>query len=199
MAEVRSFVAVPLPQELQARVATAIEELAPELPAIKWSRKSENLHVTVKFLGAVDEEKLAALGAAFETAMATVPRFRIELRAVGTFPSARHAKVVWVGIDDVDSGLQRVAVTVETVAAGFGFTTEARPFTGHVTVGRAQARRNDRSSRGVDAEAALAKFAARSFGATVVDEVHIYESRLGRDGSTYILRSRASLGPAVFN
>jgi len=195
MAEVRSFVAVPLPQELQARVASATEELARELPGIKWSRKAENLHVTVKFLGSVAEERLAAVGTALERTLAELPRFRIELIAVGAFPSERHAKVVWAGIDDVDGGLAAVAAVVETVTAGFGFPAEQRSFTGHVTVGRAQ----DRTSRGVDARAALARFSGRSFGATVVDEVHVYESRLGRDGSTYVLRSRARLGPPALN
>jgi 2'-5' RNA ligase len=193
MADVRSFVAVPLPGELQARVAAVSEELAGDLTGIKWSRKTENLHVTVKFLGAVAEETLAAIAETLAGALAKVPRFSIELRGMGAFPSVRHAKVVWAGIDDPDRGLPQVAAAVESVAAGFGFPPEQRPFTGHVTVGRAQ----NRSSRGVDAEAALARFAGRSFGETAVDEVHVYESRLGRDGSTYVLRSRASLGSAV--
>jgi 2'-5' RNA ligase len=55
-----------------------------------------------------------------------------------------------------------------------------------VTVGRAK-------GRGVDARAALDAFATRDFGGTTVDEVHVYESRLGGEGSTYVLRSRAAL------
>ncbi len=194
MADIRSFVAVPLPSPLQARVAAAAEELAREvaLTGVKWSRKAENLHVTVKFLGPVPEEKLATLGEALGAALAATPRFRIEVSGLGAFPSARHANVLWAGIDDAERGLAGVAAAVETVAAGFGFAPEARSFTGHVTIGRAK-------GRGVDAQAALAKFAGREFGGTVVDEVHVYESRLGGDGSTYVLRSRATLGAAASN
>jgi 2'-5' RNA ligase len=79
-----------------------------------------------------------------------------------------------------------VAEVVEGVGERFGFAREQRAFTGHVTVGRSK-------GRGVDARTALDAFAGRDFGATTVDEVHLYESQLGGDGSTYVLRSRAAL------
>jgi 2'-5' RNA ligase len=77
------------------------------------------------------------------------------------------------------------------VGERFGFERERRPFTGHVTVGRAK-------GRGVDARRAVDAFAARDFGSTTVEEVHVYESRLGGGaesaGSTYVLRHSAALG-----
>jgi 2'-5' RNA ligase len=184
---VRSFVAVPLPEDVRSRIAAAAEELARELPGVKWSRKLENLHITVKFLGQVDEQKLAALAAELAAALAPLPRFRLELRRMGAFPAARQASVLWAGADDVERGLAAVAAAVEDVGARFGIERERRAFTGHVTVGRAKER------RGVDARAALDAFAGREFGATTVEEVHVYESRLGGEGSTYVLRSRAAL------
>jgi len=183
---VRSFVAVPLPEDMRARIAAAAQELARELPGVRWSRKLDNLHVTVKFLGQVGEEKLAALGAALAEVLAPLPRFRLELRRMGAFPSARHASVLWAWADDVERGLAAVASVVEDVGERFGFERDRRIFTGHVTVGRAK-------GGGVDARAALDAFATREFGATTIDEVHVYESRLGGEGSTYVLRSRAAL------
>jgi 2'-5' RNA ligase len=183
---VRSFVAVPLPGEIQSRIFAAAQELAPRLPDVKWSRKVENLHITVKFLGPVGEAKLTALAGELAEALAPVPRFRLELRRMGAFPSPRKASVVWAGVDDVARGLTSVAEVVEGVGARFGFAREQRTFTGHVTVGRSK-------GRGVDARAALDAFAGREFGGTTVDEVHVYESRLGGEGSTYVLRSRAAL------
>ena len=183
---VRSFVAVPLPEKIQASIFAAAQELARALPDVKWSRKVENLHITVKFLGQVDEDKLTAIGDELARALAPVPRFRLELRGMGVFPSARKANVVWVGVDDASQGLASVAAAVEGVGERFGFAREQRAFTGHVTVGRAK-------GRGVDARRALDAFAGRDFGGTTVGEVHIYESRLGGEGSTYVLRSRAAL------
>jgi len=185
---VRSFVAVPLPGDIQSRIFAAAQELARELPqsGIKWSRKVENLHITVKFFGQIEEAKLTALAQELALALAPVLRFRLELRGMGAFPSPRKANVVWAGVEDASRGLNAVAAAVEGVGERFGFAREQRTFTGHVTVGRSK-------GRGVDARRALDTFATRDFGGTTVEEVHVYESRLGGEGSTYVLRSRAAL------
>jgi 2'-5' RNA ligase len=189
---VRSFVAVPLPENIQADIFAAAQDLARRLPqlGVRWSRKVENLHITVKFLGQIDETKLAALAEDLGRAVAPLRRFRLDLRGLGAFPSPRKANVIWAGVEDASRGLNAVADAVEGVGERFGFPREQRAFTGHVTVGRSK-------GRGVDARAALDAFAARAFGATTVEEVHVYESRLGggtnNEGSTYVLRSRAAL------
>jgi len=191
---IRSFVAVALPPELQTRVFDTAKELATLLPSrdLRWTRKVENLHVTIKFLGSTSEERLTALGAALQRELAKLPRFRLQLHGMGAFPSARHASVIWAGADDVDGGLAAVAATVETIGEELGFLRERRPVTGHVTVGRAK-------GHGVDARAALGAFVGREFGGLTVEEIHIYESRLGggpdNAGSTYILRHQAALAP----
>jgi len=195
---IRSFVAVPLPPELQTRVFETAKELAILLPQrqgqgnIRWSRKVENLHVTIKFLGPTSEERLTALGQALQRELVKLPRFRLELRRMGAFPSARQASVIWAWADDVERGLATVTATVETIAEELGFARERRPMTGHVTVGRAK-------GGGVDARVALDAFVDREFGGLTVGEIHIYESRLGggpeNAGSTYILRHKAALAP----
>jgi 2'-5' RNA ligase len=188
--KVRSFVAVPLPSAIQADIFAAALSLAGELPGVKWSRKVENLHVTIKFLGPVAETQLGDLGGALARAVADLPRFGIELRGMGAFPSGKKANVIWAGVEDPAGGLARVAQAVEVVATQLGVgEKESRPFHAHVTVGR--------SKGGTDARAALVRFAERAFGQVAVDELHLYESQLGggpdHAGSTYILRHRAAL------
>jgi 2'-5' RNA ligase len=184
----RSFVAVPLPAAIQAEVSRAAASLARDLPGVKWSKKPQNLHVTVKFLGPVAVERIDALGVELGTAFAQVPRFSFELRGFGAFPSDRHARIVFAGIDDGEGKLAAVAETVEAVAGKLGFAREERAFTAHVTVGRCEKR------GGVDARAALAPLSSLSFGNVQLDEIHVYESQLGGEGSTYALRCRAPLG-----
>jgi 2'-5' RNA ligase len=185
--QLRSFVAVPLPGGVKTELAAAAAALARELPGVKWSKKPENFHVTMKFLGLVAVDRLEALGAALGEAVAEVPRFALELHGFGAFPSARDAKVLFVKIVDEQHRLAALAETVETVSARFGLPREARPFTGHVTVGRSK------SKEGVDARAALAPRADLPVGIAVADELHVYESQLGGEGSTYVLRQRARL------
>jgi 2'-5' RNA ligase len=190
---IRSFVAIPLPSAVQVGLAHAAASLAAELPGVKWSKKPQNLHVTVKFLGSVAVDRLESVGAALAEAFARVPRFAFELRGFGAFPSERHARIVFGGIDDAERKLAAVAETVEGVCGRFGFAREERAFTAHVTVGRSERR------GGVDARAALAPWSERGFGTVRLDEVHVYESQLGRDGSMYVLRSRATLAPLGAN
>ncbi len=186
----RSFVAVPLPSAVQTEIAEAARVLAQELPQVKWSKKTENLHVTLKFLGDVAVDRLDALSAALGEALADVPRFSLTLRGWGAFPSLHDAKVVFADLEEDDGAraLTTVAAIVETVSERFGVPREKRRFTGHVTVGR--------SKEGVDARAALAREVDRAFGALTVEELHVYESQLARSkdaGSTYVLRHRARL------
>jgi 2'-5' RNA ligase len=185
----RSFIAVPLPPAVQAEIAGASRELARELPGAKWSKKPENLHVTMRFLGPVAPERLDALGAALVGALAVVPRFGFIVRGWGAFPSARDARVLFAEVEGEGArALVAMAEIVEATAVRFGFAREQRRFTAHVTVGRCERR------GGIDARAALAPWADRVFGAVTVEEIHVYESQLGGEGSTYVLRSRASLG-----
>jgi 2'-5' RNA ligase len=189
----RSFVAVPLPGTVQQEIALAARQVARELPDanVKWSRKTENLHMTLKVLGPVAEGRLAEVGAELSEKLAGVPRFDFKVRGFGAFPTAERANVLYAGVDEPGArGLADVAEIVEAVTARFGFLREARVFTGHVTIGRS------RSKEGVDARAALTPWGERAFGAVMVEDVHVYESRLGRPGdagSTYVLRSRAAL------
>jgi 2'-5' RNA ligase len=186
----RSFVAVPLPGAVQTEIAEAARMLARELPGVKWSKKPENFHVTLKFLGAVAAPRLTALQEALTPALADVPGFELEMRGFGAFPSARSGSVMFAGVVGNDSRLAGCAAVVESVAERLGFEREERRFQGHVTVGRYK-------GGGLDVRAALEPWADRHFGKVVVDELHIYESQLSQvpdTASTYVLRSRVPLG-----
>ena len=182
---VRSFVAVPLPSHLQTDLLTAARGLAPELPEVKWTRKVENLHITVQFLGPVPEPRLQTLAGALAEDLAPRSPFSVKLRGLGAFPDGRHATAIWVGVVDEDGRLDAVAASVRRLTARMGLVSERRPFRPHVTVGRCK--------RGVDARAALEPWRARSLGTASVTEIRLYESQLGQEGSTYLPRGQAPL------
>ena len=122
----RSFVAVPLPGPLQARIFAAARELARDAAGvgIKWSRKVENLHITVKFLGPVGGgASWRRWAPSWATRSAALPAVPIALRGMGAFPSTRQANVVWAGVDDVEHGLAAVADVVEGVGERLGFAS----------------------------------------------------------------------------
>jgi 2'-5' RNA ligase len=185
---VRSFVAVPLPPVIQAGVLAAATGLAVELPDVRWSLVAENLHVTVKFLGQVAAGRLKALADALAAELAPRDVLEVGLRGFGAFPSADDATTIWAGVEDPDGRLGAVALTVERVVQqmGLGVPPERRTFRPHVTVGRCK--------RGVDARRALDPWRDHIFGTATVAALHVYESRLGAAGSTYVLHGRAPLG-----
>jgi 2'-5' RNA ligase len=194
---IRSFVAVPLSAPVRSAILAAAEGLSARLPEVKWTRKADNLHVTLMFLGQVQPSLLARFGEALRSALGRHPCFSVELRGVGAFPSPKNAQVVWVGVEDPSRQLAQVARAVvdvaEQLAVGDVAEQRRRSFTAHVTIGRAA-----RRSRGAgDVTAALAPWAQRAFGQVLVNEVHLYESITGGDASTYVLRGTAALEGAT--
>ena len=183
----RSFVAVPLPAQVQADVLQVARGLGHELPAVKWSGKVENLHITLRFLGNVPLDGVKALAQGLVEACAGYETFSVTLQGFGAFPDLRHASTLWAGVEDGEGRLGRVAAEVERVVErlGLGKEKEARSFHPHVTVGRCKG--------GVDARRALDGWRGHRFGRVAVTAVHLYESQLGGGGSTYVLRGRAPL------
>lgn len=183
----RTFIAVPLPQQVRAALFEACQELAARhLPQLKWARKVENLHLTIRFLGNIGDAQLVALGSALAGRMALLPPFPVTVCGIGAFPSARQAAVIWAGLDDPTGGLTRIASEVAAVTHELDLVDpDPRPFRAHVTLGR--------SREGVDLRPHLPAWVDRRFGHFTGEEVHLYESRLGREGSTYLLRATALL------
>ena len=95
-------------------------------PACKWSRKVENLHVTLKFLGEVEEERLTALGGALGGRSAPLPRFRVELRRHGRISVGASRERLWAGVDDVTGGWRPVAGRSRRRRERLGFAREER-------------------------------------------------------------------------
>lgn len=182
----RSFVAVPLPAEIRVALVTTMNSLAQETAGVKWSANPDNLHITVKFLGKVTDNRLALLAAALSRGLGAVPAFAVGVTGIGAFPGARHAGVVWAGIDEPTGALARIAAAVEKACADLGLAEpEPRPFRAHVTLGRARPP--------VDVRAVVSAWSQRAFGSFTVDQVHLYESQLSPRGAIHTLRSRALL------
>ena len=201
---VRSFVAVPLSAPVQSAILDATGGLSARLPDVKWTRKAENLHVTLMFLGQVEASLLARFGEVLGGALGGHPSFAVSLRGVGAFPSPKNAQVIWVGVEDPSRRLAEVARAVvdvaEQLAVGDVEEQRRRPFRAHVTIGRTPRRSSSNAfqAQGAgDVTAALAPWAERAFGEVRVNEVHLYESITGGEASTYVLRGTAALEGAT--
>jgi 2'-5' RNA ligase len=184
---VRLFVAVNLPaSERRAAHAATAPLRHGDLP-VKWVAE-DALHITLKFLGEVDEARAAAVGAALVPAVAPAKPFELALGGFGVFPDEQRPRVFWLGIER-HPALELLANDVERALAPLGFEAELRPFQPHLTIGRARKDARPPAFRG------LAALAADVAWETVirVEHVDLMASTLGRTGPTYRIVQRAPL------
>ncbi len=174
----RLFVAVKLAPDVADRICRAQAELAPLLNDIRWIKR-ESLHLTLKFLGHVDDGRIGAIQTAVEAAVAPLPRFDVSCRGLGAFPDIRRPRVFWAGLDG--GALPTLADATEAALEPLGFPREQRAFKPHLTIGRWRegARGGDALRRVVD------EWRGRDFGAFAVDEAILFQSTLRRDGAVY--------------
>ena len=176
---IRSFVAIDLDAPVQQAVRAVQGELARINADVRWVRP-EGLHVTLKFLGAVEAARLERVHAALAAAMADQPPLHVRVHGLGAFPGWRRPRVVWVGLHG--DGMVELAARVEDALAPLGFAREQRAFTPHLTLGRVN------SPRGwTRLEEVCKAHLDDDFGESDIDAVAIYRSTLQRGGAVYTL------------
>ena len=130
----RLFVAVDVPEEVRDRLAKTVALHRDRVPGARWA-PPENWHVTLKFLGSVDPPLLDwVLSSVGEAASEHIP-FMARLSAMGAFPSAKRARVVWAGLEDRHGELVSLARSVDRTLER-EFPAEQRPFSPHLTLAR---------------------------------------------------------------
>lgn len=118
-------------KELLKAVQTALDR---GFHGVNWV-KPESIHLTLKFLGEIDDGKVRDAAASLERAAKGIGPFDLEIEGVGAFPNARNPRVVWVGIK-ANAELMKLQQAVEKCLQDIGFEEEERPFTPHLTLCR---------------------------------------------------------------
>src|SRR5215469_11502423 len=128
----RLFVAIEIPAEIRVRIMDFVAVVKPRVHGARWVRP-EGLHITLKFLGNVKDEKRGAIEGALNTMRS--PGFTLSLHNIGVFPTPKHPRVLWIGIDSGPE-LANLAAHADNVLSPLGFEPEKRPYTPHVTLAR---------------------------------------------------------------
>jgi len=176
---VRLFVALTPPSDVQQAVWDAFAPLRRRPYPVKWVRP-EGIHITLKFLGEVADERQGELVGALGKAVQGARAVTLVVQGAGAFPDPRRPRVFWAGVAP-DPAIELLADRVERVFAPLGFPSEARAFRPHLTVGRAA-----RHARVADfAGVASALDALPVEGSAVVEGVDLLHSVLRPDGAVY--------------
>jgi len=188
MARTRIFLAVDLDAVLRRQVVALQRTLADSGADVKWV-EPDNLHVTLLFLGEVDDRDLAGVCRVVAKVCSQTPSFYASLGGIGAFPTLRRPKTLWAGLSDGAAELVALhAALAPPILAVGDFRQEERAYTPHLTLGRVN---------GDDAEATLAvelpKHLSWKGGRASIDEVVIYASELRKTGPAYTVMGRAEL------
>lgn len=187
----RVFVAIDIPTDLRDRVGSYIAHLRTNTHGVRigWER-AEKLHITLKFLGSIDDAELQALTVGLSRLATRYSPFTADLAGTGVFPNVERPRVLWIGVKNDGGAMTRLANEVEFVSRDCGFEADNRAFSPHLTIGRI---RENGKSREIAALHSEIGFDPHSFS---VSKLVVYESLLDAKGSCYTALSRHELSGA---
>jgi len=186
----RTFIALELSKGIKDELARCQEELKQSGADVKWV-KTSNIHLTLKFLGEVTEEKLGGIKKILDSLAEERAPFEISLFKLGAFPNLDHPRVVWAGIDKGCREAEEIARVLSQELGRIGFPEESRGFSAHLTIGRVRSDKNKESlKRGVNS----LEVRPESCG---INEIILFKSTLTPDGPIYDKLYKAELKGSV--
>ncbi len=187
MEQIRSFIAIELPDQLKNELTQIIAQLKRGRQfSVKWVEPA-GIHLTLKFLGNIDADNVNEVTEAIKEAAQSVPPFRLEIKELGAFPNLNRVQVVWVGLGGELEKLNQLQQDIEFNLEILGFAREARPFVAHLTLARVREDASFEERQKLGQLIANTKFEATTIP---VNAVSLMRSQLTRAGAIY---SRLSL------
>src|SRR5689334_4831235 len=139
----RTFIAIELPEQIKTELAKLQNELRRAQADVSWT-KPENIHLTLRFLGEIQERQLEALKRVCAESAAEFAPFRLALKEAGVFPNFRQPRVLWAGLAGELEAAARLQRHLEEGVVSLGFAPGDKPFKPHLTVGRVKSGKNAR-------------------------------------------------------
>lgn len=131
----RAFIAIELPKDLKNALSQLQEQLRKTAADVKWVQP-DNIHLTLKFLGEIDEKKLDKISLILDKIAISNKCFQISFSTLGAFPKMSSPRIIWVGIEKGDMETKKIACELEGEIEKIGIPKENRPFSTHITIGR---------------------------------------------------------------
>ena len=175
----RAFVAVEMAAPLRLELAGAMQQLQRLAAPIKWVAP-ENIHLTLKFLGKVEDERVPEAIEIMKQCAEGIGPFELELKGAGAFPNLNRPRVLFVKAEDRPPVMAELARRLDRRMTRAGVPKEDRPFRSHVTIGRV---RRPRPMPQVGEN--LASLAERNFGMMIVNRIVLIQSKLTPSGPVY--------------
>jgi RNA 2',3'-cyclic 3'-phosphodiesterase len=179
----RAFIAIELPQNIKDNISRLQAELKASGADVKWVAPS-HIHLTLKFLGDIDDRTKDAVRGLLNEIASHTPPFIIKLGGLGAFPDFRLPRIIWVGLSQGHDQAKTIVHQLENSLGQYGIDQETRPFSSHITIGRVRSRKNmpyltrDLPGTGTNATEDLGEFQAGKitfFKSTLLPQGPVYE------------------------
>ncbi len=182
---VRLFIALHLPETITSRLAEMITTLKPTTKNVRWV-KPENIHLTLKFIGEVEESLVTPISAALDALKFDWSRLTVRLDKCGGFPNLKQPRVLWVGLSGAEAAVT-MAAAINKALTPLGIEPDRKKFSPHVTLGRVK--------QPVNTEAVVRTMNGLSLSSepVILDRVALVESTLTPSGSIYTDRHNIEL------
>lgn len=189
----RLFVAISVPAFVKERLAEVQGELRKLLSphSAAWT-KPNNMHLTLRFLGQVEEHKIEELKLSIEAAIKNFGRLELLCERLGCFPDMRYPRVIWAWVHDQPQRLNELVLQINTATKPFAEKPPDARFEGHITLARPRQIRRPEAKVIADFVQSAVE---RCFGVWSASEVELIESELSPGGSRYTTVAKFSLEP----
>ncbi len=180
MGMIRAFIAIKIPADIQEKLGGIQQKLKQSEAHVSWVNP-ENIHLTLQFLGNIEEEKIPQIVSQLEESVKIVSPFQLQVGYAGAFPNLSYPRVIWIGVTDNEAGsLKLLRTELSSRLAKIGFKREDGRFKPHLTLGRVRSQKN-RSNLLRAIEAIVNIWVGEVF----VDVVYLIRSELKPTGAEY--------------
>lgn len=178
---IRAFLAIELNQQIRSALQDFQDRIRNHLPPISWI-KPESMHVTVRFLGDIEEVQVAPIHQAVEQALEEISSFSLHIKGIGGFPNLTLPRVLWAGVSGQVDELQILVSNVEHALGSLGFSSESKSFRGHLSLARIKQRSRE---VGMALHRSQVLGTMPHFGTLTVQQLCLFKSELKPSGAVY--------------
>lgn len=180
----RTFIALEMNTALQCHLEGITRQVAQALPGVRWLDPA-GIHLTLAFLGELDDEQLSEAMNASATAARQVKAFSYRLSRLGIFGSPRQPRIIWMGIEEPSGSLIQLHRMLNQELERRGFEIDERPFSPHLTLARVKSPLTPGEQQELQRLLAGDQHGIASPTNYPVSLIHVMKSELSRSGAHY--------------
>ncbi len=180
MSMIRAFIGIKISAEIQEKLEGIQKKLKQADAHVSWINP-DNIHLTLQFLGNVDEAQIVDIETQLRESVTVVKPFQLQVGYAGAFPNLRYPNVIWIGVsDDEEDSLKTLQEEIDSRLSRLGFQQEEGLFKPHLTIGRVRSQKNKSNLlRAIEAIVNI------WVGEIVVDAIYVIKSELKSTGAEY--------------